>query len=61
MYGEECWVTKKQKEAKVHVVEMHMLRWMNEAIRTEGKNVYIRFNLPVASIEEIIKKPLKVA
>ena len=30
VYGTECWVVKKQHIHKMSVVEMRMLRWINE-------------------------------
>lgn len=43
LYNASCWAMNKLQEAKVHVTEMCMLKWMHGVIRKERiSNEYMR-------------------
>ena len=53
LYGSECWAVKRQHLHKLSVVEMRMLRWMNDYTRMDRiRNDNIRNKIGVAPIED---------
>jgi len=61
LYGTECWAVKSQRESKVSVAEMRMLRYMSGKTRQDRiRNAAIRERVGVAPIvEKLVENRLR--